>query len=128
MLVGVELQGITGEGVITPRFTVEITGEMLMKIGRLIAMQKGLVPDEADKELNNPSTSEDRKQALREIKDDYTKESELIKKSEENALKIKDAERAATMGIESNNKLGAIQGEMGYLTANGFNTEKTTET
>lgn len=47
MLVEVELQGITGEGVLTPRFTVEITGEMLMKIGRLIAMQKGLVPDEA---------------------------------------------------------------------------------
>ena len=47
MLVEVELQGITGEVVLTPRFTVEITGEMLMKIGRLIAMQKGLVPDEA---------------------------------------------------------------------------------
>ena len=47
MLVEVELQGITGEGVITPRFTVEITGEMLMKIGRLLAMQKGLVPNEA---------------------------------------------------------------------------------
>ena len=47
MLVEVELQGITGEGVLTPRFTVEITGEMLMKIGRLLAMQKGLVPNEA---------------------------------------------------------------------------------
>ena len=47
MLVEVDLQGITGEGVLTPRFTVEITGEMLMKIGRLIAMQKGLVPGEA---------------------------------------------------------------------------------
>lgn len=47
MLVEVDLQGITGEGVLTPRFTVEITGAMLMKIGRLIAMQKGLVPGEA---------------------------------------------------------------------------------
>ena len=47
MLVEVDLQGITGEGVLTPRFTVEITGEMLMKIGRLIAMQNGVVPDEA---------------------------------------------------------------------------------
>jgi hypothetical protein len=47
MMVEVDLQGITGEGVLTPRFTVEITGEMLMKIGRLIAMQKGLVPGEA---------------------------------------------------------------------------------
>lgn len=47
MLVEVDLQGITGEGVLTPRFTVEITGEMLMEIGRLIAMQKGLVPGEA---------------------------------------------------------------------------------
>jgi hypothetical protein len=47
MMVEVDLQGITGEGVLTPRFTVEITGEMLMKIGRLIAMQNGVVPDEA---------------------------------------------------------------------------------
>ena len=47
MMVEVDLQGITGEGVLTPRFTVEITGEMLMKIGRLLAMQKGLVPNEA---------------------------------------------------------------------------------
>jgi len=47
VLVEVDLQGITGEGVLTHRFTVEITGEMLMKIGRLIAMQKGLVPGEA---------------------------------------------------------------------------------
>ena len=47
MMVEVDLQGITGEGVLTPRFTVEITGEMLMKIGRLIAIQKGLVPGEA---------------------------------------------------------------------------------
>lgn len=47
MLVEVDLQGITGEGVLTPRFAVEITGEMLMKIGRLIAIQKGLVPGEA---------------------------------------------------------------------------------
>jgi len=41
------LQAITGEGVLLPRFTVEITGELLMKIGRLIAMQNGVVPDEA---------------------------------------------------------------------------------
>ncbi len=47
MLVEVDLQGITGEGVLTPRFTVEITGELLMKIGRLIAMQKGMMPDNA---------------------------------------------------------------------------------
>lgn len=47
MLVEVDLQGITGEGVLTPRFTVEITGEMLMKIGRLIALQKGMMPDNA---------------------------------------------------------------------------------
>jgi len=47
VLVEVDLQGITGEGVLTPRFTVEITGEMLMKIGRLIAIQNGVVPDEA---------------------------------------------------------------------------------
>ena len=80
--------------------------------------------DAANKKLNNPSTSEDDKQALRELMDDYTKESELIKKSEENALKIKDAERAAAIGIESNNKLGAIQREIGDLTANGFNTMK----
>ena len=47
MLVEVDLQGITGEGVLTHRFTVEITGEMLMKIGRLIALQKGMMPDNA---------------------------------------------------------------------------------
>lgn len=47
MLVEVDLQGITGEGVLTPRFTVEITGEMLMKIGHLIAIQNGAVPGEA---------------------------------------------------------------------------------
>ena len=47
MMVEVDLQAITGEGVLLPRFTVEITGELLMKIGRLIAIQKGLVPSEA---------------------------------------------------------------------------------
>jgi hypothetical protein len=47
MMVEVDLQAITGEGVLLPRFTVEITGELLMKIGRLIAMQNGVVPDEA---------------------------------------------------------------------------------
>ncbi len=47
MFVEIDLQGITGEGVLTPRFTVEITGEMLMKIGRLIALQKGMMPDNA---------------------------------------------------------------------------------
>ncbi len=44
MFVEIDLQGITGEGITLPRFTVEIPQDMLMKIGRLIAMQKGLVP------------------------------------------------------------------------------------
>jgi len=47
MMVEVDLQAITGEGVLLPRFSVEITGELLMKIGRLIALQKGMMPDNA---------------------------------------------------------------------------------
>ncbi len=47
MFVEIDLQGITGEGITLPRFTVEIPQDMLMKIGRLIAMQKGLVPESA---------------------------------------------------------------------------------
>lgn len=47
MFVEIDLQGITGEGITLPRFTVEIPQDMLMKIGRLIAMQNGVVPDEA---------------------------------------------------------------------------------
>lgn len=47
MMVEVDLQVVTGEGVLLPRFTVEITGDLLMKIGRLIAIQKGLVPEDA---------------------------------------------------------------------------------
>ena len=47
MMVKVDLQAITGEGVLLPRFSVEIAGELLMRIGRLIAMQKGLVPEDA---------------------------------------------------------------------------------
>ena len=47
MMVEVDLQAITGEGVLLPRFTVEVTGELLMKIGRLIALQKGMMPDNA---------------------------------------------------------------------------------
>ncbi len=47
MMVEVDLQAVTGEGVLLPRFSVEITGELLMEIGRLIAMQKGLVPEDA---------------------------------------------------------------------------------
>ncbi len=47
MFVEIDLQGITGEGITLPRFTVEIPQDMLMKIGRLIAMRKGLVPENA---------------------------------------------------------------------------------
>lgn len=47
MMVEVDLQAFTGEGITLPRFTVEIPQDMLMKIGRLIAMQKGLVPENA---------------------------------------------------------------------------------
>jgi hypothetical protein len=47
MMVEVDLQAVTGEGFLLPRFRVEITKELLMKIGRLIAMQKGLVPENA---------------------------------------------------------------------------------
>jgi hypothetical protein len=47
VLVEVDLQGITGEGITLPRFTVEIPQDMLMKIGRLIALQKGMMPDNA---------------------------------------------------------------------------------
>ena len=47
MMVEVDLQAITGEGVLLHRFTVEITGDLLMKIGRLIAIQKGLAPEDA---------------------------------------------------------------------------------
>ena len=47
MFVEIDLQGITGEGITLPRFTVEIPQDMLMKIGRLIALQKGMMPDNA---------------------------------------------------------------------------------
>ena len=47
VLAEVDLQGITGEGITLPRFTVEIPQDMLMKIGRLIALQKGMMPDNA---------------------------------------------------------------------------------
>ena len=47
MMVEVDLQAVTGEGVLLPRFSVELTGELLMEIGRLIALQKGMMPDNA---------------------------------------------------------------------------------
>ena len=47
MMVEVDLQAFTGEGITLPRFTVEIPQDMLMKIGRLIALQKGMMPDNA---------------------------------------------------------------------------------